>query len=125
MTPNEKRRKWNLEHNWKPPYPGKREKCRLWKGGIKISKDGYRLIYKPEHPMARKDGYILEHRFNLSKKIDRLLLPTEIVHHINHNKLDNRSENLELHISLGSHKKIHSTLKDSTNGRFIHNRNSL
>lgn len=58
--------------------------------------EGYILIYKPEHPNARKDGYMFEHRLVLEEKLGRFLLPTEIPHHINHLRNDNRPENLML-----------------------------
>lgn len=65
--------------------------------GIKrrIRKDGYIDVYSPEHPLARKDGYLFEHRqvaFDAG-----LLSDTSLhVHHINGNKSDNRIENLEI-----------------------------
>ena len=46
--------------------------------------------------MADKRGRILEHRYVMSEYLGRPLAKTEIVHHENENKLDNRAENLEL-----------------------------
>jgi len=113
----EKIRQWNLKHNWKPPI-GKREKCSAWKGGIKIS-DGYILLYKPEHPMARKDGYILKHRLIMAKKLRRNLVKNEVIHHINGNRIDNQIKNLKLYKTSGKHIMKNHAKKDKTTGRFL------
>jgi len=57
---------------------------------------GYLELYAPEHPMATKQGCVLEHRFVMAQHLGRSLLPTESVHHKNGIKTDNRIENLEL-----------------------------
>ncbi len=57
---------------------------------------GYVLLYRPKHPNARKDGWILEHVMIMSDKIGRPLKKDEHVHHKYGFKDDNRSENLEL-----------------------------
>lgn len=108
---------WNKIHKWKPPT-GLREQCPAWKGGTKISKDGYRLIYKPGHAISRKDGYILEHRFIMSSVLNRNLESKEVVHHKNGDRLDNRPENLELYKSSGKHISDNHTNRDSVTGRF-------
>jgi len=54
--------------------------------------------------MARKDGYVMEHRLVVAAAIGRALTRTECVHHINHDPLDNRVENLELFRDNRDHK---------------------
>lgn len=64
----------------------------------KMSTDGYWIIHINDE---RKQ--IKEHRYLMEQKIGRRLLSSEIVHHINENKLDNRIENLKLCTSAGRH----------------------
>lgn len=68
-----------------------------WKGGkYTDSRDGYVLIRDTQHPAARSDGYVLEHRLVMEKVLGRYLIPDEDVNHLNGKKDDNRIENLRL-----------------------------
>lgn len=64
------------------------------------SKHGYRVLFRPGHPNADKNGRILEHRLVMSEMLGRPLLPGEVVHHKNGVRLDNRPDNLELWITM-------------------------
>jgi hypothetical protein len=87
------------------------EKNPAWKGGVTyFRKHGN---YKPIKyvrcpveflPMARKDGYVMEHRLIVARAMGRCLLRTEVVHHVNHDPQDIRLENLELFASNQAHK---------------------
>lgn len=77
-----------------------------WKGG-KRNKKGYVLIHAPNHPQRSQDNYIREHRLIMEKKLGRLLIDEEIVHHINGDRTDNRSENLMLFTTNSEHKRYH------------------
>ncbi len=82
-----------------------------WKGGrVAANKAGYIYIYRPDHKFATKDGYVMEHRLVLEKKLGRILESNEIAHHINGKKDDNRPENIAL-TKKGEHTKQH--FKDS------------
>jgi hypothetical protein len=81
-----------------------------WKGGRYKSR-GYVLILKPDHPYSNKQGYVYEHHLVMEKALNRYLLPTEIVHHINGIKDDNRIENLMLFKNHSEHKKHHLLLQ--------------
>ena len=93
------------------PTAWKGERCSTWNGGRVIDDDGYVLLYMPDHPMATRmrKRYVLEHRLVMSNHIGRPLLKTEVVHHRNKKKDDNRIENLELYSSNGEH--LRSELK--------------
>jgi hypothetical protein len=109
-------------HRWLAYYKIKSHKVgetrmgkdnQFWREGkhIYTSKSrGYRYIYKPGHPMARKSGYVPEHRFIVSELLGRNLERNEEVHHINFNEGDNRLENLYLFSSKSDHMLYHRKL---------------
>ena len=71
------------------------------------TKARYRQIHTPD---GRR---MLEHRYVMEQAIGRPLTRDEQVHHINHNRLDNRIENLELVTSAehGLRHTVHPTTK--------------
>ena len=102
----DQRRRQKARTRWKgAANPG-------WKGGVteKRTKGNYRgvrMVRCPDEwmPMARKDGYIMEHRLVMAKAVGRCLTRTEVVHHIDHDPSNNELVNLQLWMDNASHKR--------------------
>ena len=84
-----------------------------------VKQNGYRYRRAPHHPLAHADGYVAEHRMVLYDA-GRLPDPAAEVHHANHDKLDNRLENL-LALPSGAHRREHASSDGVTNqhGHFV------
>ena len=80
-----------------------------WKGGrIRGGERGrYWMRHVPTHPAASTQGYVLEHRLVMEEFLGRPLADDEIVHHVNHDTLDNRPENLEV-MTQSEHASLHN-----------------
>lgn len=66
------------------------------KNNSTLDKEGYVLLYLPDHPNCSKYGQYAEHRLVMEQMIGRYLTKGENVHHKNGIRNDNRPENLEL-----------------------------
>ena len=78
-----------------------------WRGGRYQDAEGYIRVLCHGHPFADRGGYVMEHRLVMEAALGRPLLPTEIVHHINGIKNDNRIENLMRFDSQSGHVSWH------------------
>ena len=82
------------------------------------TEDGYWLIYKPDHPRAkRRSGYVFEHVFVMEENLNQFLTPGYQVHHIDINPDNNDISNLLLIPSQGEHNQLHQ-LKDKNPSQF-------
>lgn len=88
-------RKFGIKRRSRGQRAGKRSM--RWKGG-RIRKNGYVMIWSPDHPSRQEstERYVFEHRLVMEAYIGRHLEAHEVVHHKNGVRDDNRIENLEL-----------------------------
>lgn len=80
----------------------------------RIRHDGYVDVWAPDHPIARREGYVLEHRLVLHDA-GVTIPPGFHVHHINEDRSDNRLDNLAL-VTAAGHGAIHQRT-----GETVHN----
>jgi len=82
------------------------------KGCRYINRRGYVIVDCPGHPQG---NYVLEHRLVMERHLGRYLSKTEVVHHLNGDKQDNRIENLRL---FPNHKRhVKGTMNPQESGR--------
>lgn len=72
-----------------------------------VKKGDYLYAKVPDHPKRTKNNYVLLHRVVMENHINRLLLPNEVVHHIDGNKFNNDISNLQL-MDAKEHVKHHA-----------------
>lgn len=65
-----------------------------WKGGRSRDSHGYWWLYRPDHPKAKRNGYLQEHRVIWEETNGRLLHSYEDVHHIDGDRGNNHPSNL-------------------------------
>lgn len=80
----------------------------MWEIEKLIKKGEYQYALVRDHPHATKNGYVLYHRIVMENHLGRLLNEDEVVHHKNHDKLDNRIENLEV-LNNKEHNRKHTS----------------
>lgn len=78
-----------------------------WKGGRRIHRNGYVLLYVPEHPKSGKRGEVYEHMIVMEKMLGGPIPEGAEIHHCNGDPTDNRPYNLRLFNTKGEHSKYH------------------
>ncbi len=89
-------------------YAKNRRRRGAYRPSVIIS--SYRYILMTEHPFSSKKGYVAEHRLVMEELLGRYLSSSEVVHHIDGDKLNNSPINLEVmsnsqHISFHKRKR--------------------
>lgn len=74
---------------------------------------GYWAVFCPDHPHARRGGYVLEHRLVWEKANGRILDPSEHVHHVDGNPLNNDPTNL-VALTRRQHVAVHADSKQTS-----------
>jgi len=90
-----------------------------WQGGKTLHQRGYVYTTAPDHP-RQHNGYVFEHIIVAEKMLGRHLNDSEVVHHKNGDRADNRPENLKVFSSTAEHTRYHARdLKRGERGRWI------
>ena len=98
---------WRIRKEGIPFQPSRKGRHNgAWKGG-RVKSGNYIYFYYPEHPFATKHGKVLESRIAMELKLNRYLLPSEVVHH--KKGYSNHPDNLEVFATNGEH--LAATLK--------------
>lgn len=92
------------EHKIKPRTPDTNKYITLWKGGLRITEDGYFRFHKT--PANGKNSGRRLHCIIAESIIGRSLKKDEVVHHIDKNKLNNHPDNLMVMLR-SDHTKLH------------------
>ena len=91
-----------------------------WKGGVHNRSDGYVLIRIGVIPRKNKGTrYRLQHRIVMEQHLGRTLLRSEIIHHINGIKNDNRIENLKVMTQAEHAKQDYELRKKNEKGQLL------
>lgn len=82
-------------------------------------KKGYMYVKAPDHHLADCNGYVKRSKLVMEKKLGRPLLPTEIVHHCDGDKLNDAMENLIVFPSTRKHFAYHKLVPELSNRQRI------
>lgn len=81
--------------------------------GMTYTKSGY--VYEFAGLDRSQNGYVQQHRLVMERAMGRRLESTEVVHHLNGDKSDNRLDNLEV-LTSGEHSRLHAAAAGGCHG---------
>lgn len=70
--------------------------------------NGYVSVYMPDHPRSMSNGCVYEHIIQAEKKLGRFLREREVVHHMDRNRKNNKTENLIVFKTVKDHTMYHA-----------------
>ena len=85
----------------------------------------YEYVIDKSHPRANEDGQVYVHIIVAEEKLKRRLLPEEIVHHRDLNKLNNEPDNIMVFATKSDHTRFHmnncdeNMLSINANGAYV------
>jgi hypothetical protein len=99
-----------------PLNPPDRKMGANWRGGRSVTIRGYVRVWAPDHPLANRDGYVLEHRKVVYDA--GIEIPEGFhVHHVNEDPSDNRLENLEV-VPASEHWRKHAGVAGEVSNQY-------
>jgi hypothetical protein len=94
-----------------PGHHIRKERNPKWRGGSWINKQGYVLLFMPEHPRSDKSGQLRQHVLVCEKAFGRPLPDGAVIHHVDENGSNNQNSNLVICQDNTYHTLIHLRLR--------------
>lgn len=86
-------------------------------------KEGYQMVYLPTHSRANTSGAVYVHILVAEKMLNRPLKDTEIVHHVDFNRSNNKETNIWVFKTGRDHSNYHSSLKYNLDFKLLRRNN--